>query len=493
MKRKWFQTSVGRLILLVGCCAVIAWAWRSVRESLRKETAQDWARVLQTGSVADRKTAAGMLGSARGDSTVAVSALVTALEDKDPTVRAQVALSLGNAAASSATLYKNAVAAQLRDAAKGLLGAIERDNDPSVRSAAVFALAALLRATGDAGIFQDKSLVSDPLDPATAVAPLSSAMERDPENRLSFLVAFGSMGHFSVAAPVPLLAALDDPSMTIREKALIALSQFASGIDRAVPVLLRDAETEGRRSKPSVSRDHETSSYFAAAREMNPSPAVVPALVDALASENRHVRGVAAVLLGRIGPDARPASPALIAGMRRSIVSQEGSTRLGDSLVFDFAPAVARVASPDETLSILGEALRSGSFWAKSVAGSVLAKLGPQAQAAIPALIAAMNDAKEAEAKPDEPGSGYAISVAAALGRIAQQSPLPKPALDGVIFALSEGLSLKHSGVRRECAAALGNLGPRAAAALPALRLLQSDEFRTVREEAETAVNKIVP
>jgi hypothetical protein len=345
MKRRFYQTSLGRLIVLVACCGVIAWAWRHIADSLRPPTVQDWIRSLQSGSVAERKSASAMLGRAGANPATVVTTLVQALGDKDPSVRAQVVLSLGQCATKAATAYKTAVTAVVRAAAKGLLDSIERDGDASVRSAAVFALASLLGATDEAGIVPDKSLVPDPIDPDFVVAAWNSAMERDPENRLSFIVAFGNVGRFSVAAPPALLAALDDPSTTIRQKGFIALSHFAGGVDDAIPVLLRDVEAESRRSPASSSRDHDTSPYFVAARAMNPSPTVIPALVEALSSDNRDIRGLAAVLLGRIGPEARPAAPALIAGMRKSIASRAGSIRSGDPLVFDFAPAVARVAS----------------------------------------------------------------------------------------------------------------------------------------------------
>jgi HEAT repeat protein len=285
-------------------------------------------------------------------------------------------------------------------------------------------------------------------------------MERDPENRLAFVVALGTMGPCSGSAPSALLAALDDPSPGIRQKVFMALSHFARGIDRAIPVLLSDVGLEEGRT-PASSRDHDTSPYFVAARAMNPSPAVMPALVEALASDQRHVRGLAAVLLGRIGPDARPVAPALIDGMRKAIASSEGSIRSGDPLVFDFAPAVANVATLEDSLPILGEALRSESFWAKSAAGSVLATLGPRAHEALPALVLAMKRAKEADAKRDPLGAGYAVAIAAALGQIAPQAPLTESATVEVVAALSDGLAFQNPGIRKECAAALGNLVPR--------------------------------
>jgi HEAT repeat protein len=168
--------------------------------------------------------------------------------------------------------------------------------------------------------------------------------------------------------------------------------------------------------------------------------------------------------------------------------------------VFKFAipchpynPQIWEGLSLEEAVSILGEALRSESYWARSAAGTVLAALGPQAHAALPVLVTAMKEAKEADAKADAPGSGYGIAIATALGRIAPQAPLTGPASDQVIAALSEGLTFKAPGIRSECAAALGKLGPRAAGALPGLRSLLEDKVRQVREEAASALEKIGP
>jgi HEAT repeat protein len=180
----------------------------------------------------------------------------------------------------------------------------------------------------------------------------------------------------------------------------MALSHIASGVDRAIPVLLRDVATDPNPALPTVAANGSNPLYFSAARTMRPSAAVIPVLVESLQSGNRDVRGTAAILLGRIGPQARQATPALIAAVKQELASGEKAQRRQDPLIYDLAPALVQVAPVEEALFILGEALRSPSDPARSAAASALARLGLRAHAAIPALLTALKEAEALLANP---------------------------------------------------------------------------------------------
>jgi HEAT repeat protein len=71
-------------------------------------------------------------------------------------------------------------------------------------------------------------------------------------------------------------------------------------------------------------------------RKAWPTAVVIPNLATALKSENTHVRAMAALLLGRIGPEATSAVPTLVAILIESLESKD------EMLVEEAAKALAR-------------------------------------------------------------------------------------------------------------------------------------------------------
>jgi HEAT repeat protein len=102
-----------------------------------------------------------------------------------------------------------------------------------------------------------------------------------------------------------------------------------------------------------------------------------------------------------------------------------------------------------------------------------LSRLGPDAQAAVPALIERLKG--EAPVRQN---------AAVALGEIG-------PAAKDAVPALIETLRDPEWTVRRQAAVALGRIGPDAKAALPALERLRRDRDNLVRKAAEEAVGRI--
>jgi HEAT repeat protein len=486
------QTSLRRLVILVACFGVITWAYRRIEEARRPPSTLDWVRSLQTGNEEERRLAADRLASERAvDAGSVIPALAGALSDSSAAVRSGAALALGRYLSATVPLLKEQVMPETSAAARELLRVIRADPDPSVRSGAGLALGSLLTSLADARLLLDRSPSDTVIDRAEALAALDSALRLDPNSRHALIAAFLSLGPTEMAAPKSLLAALDDPSKSIRLQALRALASFGSGVDAAVPVLLRDVESEAdvpeRRAAGTSGTVH---NYHWAAERLRPSPAVLPVLVEALDSPNRNVRAAAARILGQMGRAARPAAPALAAAARKRLPTGAEPNLRAEAHFADFAPALVRVLPPGDAVAILSEALRPDDYWTRNASASALARLGPLAHTALPALVETMKDAAARQSRGD---SGYAVAVAEALGEIAPQSRLTRAQADDIVAALRMGLDFKDPLVRGESANALAKLGPRAAPALPRLNAIAKEEttFRYVRDAAARAIEHI--
>ncbi len=114
-----------------------------------------------------------------------------------------------------------------------------------------------------------------------------------------------------------------------------------------------------------------------------------------------------------------------------------------------------------------------------SAIASAFATLGPRAVSAVPALIADLKRAK--------PTDAYAGPLARALAQIA----LGTPAEPEVIAVLTEALKSESDATRLGAAWGLGEFGPKAASALDALRALEKDKSRRVRDQAKESVEWI--
>lgn len=194
------------------------------------------------------------------------------------------------------------------------------------------------------------------------------------------------------------------------------------------------------------------------------SPAV-PALIEALKSENKQVRWRAASALGEIGAEASSAVPALTAALQDEdeYIRRIAAYALG-KIGLEAASAV-----PD-----LIAALQDTDRNLRLVAAYALGKIGPEASSAVPNLITALQDTN-AEVR---------LNAATALGRIGAESKTAVPAL---IVALQD----TDKYVRQGAADALGRFGTRAKTAVPALITALQDKNNYVRLNAAAALGRI--
>jgi HEAT repeat protein len=183
--------------------------------------------------------------------------------------------------------------------------------------------------------------------------------------------------------------------------------------------------------------------------------AAVPELIDALHDDDIKVRTTAGGALGRMGPEALAAVPALRDGLEENIWMAKILEQMG-------APAAVA----------LGESLHDANPSVRFNAARALRYMGPLTKAALPALTAALRDS-DAEVRS-------AVYVA-----IRQTGPEGRQVF---IDALRQD-GKAHS--RAEIVAALGELGLEAAPAIPDLEAALRDE--ELRLPAIESLGKIGP
>jgi HEAT repeat protein len=241
---------------------------------------------------------------------------------------------------------------------------------------------------------------------------------------------------------------------------------------------------------------------------------------------NPSVRGEAAAALGRIGPDARAAVPALT----EAVASTDQGLRM------DAALALAHIAPAAQTVfPVLDEIFKEGNhpyrvralevlarlalaatglkgeeifFWpvrilwddtqARTKAAEVLGRMGPAAKLAIPALAEVLRGSDNQSR----------IQAALALWRIDRRTEDVIPVFVAALkssFTPSPRSTLTLPGrfgvagpppapLCQQAAEALGQMGPEARAALPALRqVLQDPQLSAYRSYYARALAKIDP
>ena len=161
-----------------------------------------WSAQLKSADQEERRDAAMKLSRIEG--SAATSALVSALTDRSPLVRAAVVASLGERADTSV--------------ASPLAARLTSDKDAFVRKTAAYAL----------GRFSGAE---------RAAALIGALKDKDPEVRGAAAVSLGD--HAELAAVVPLAAALSDKSAFVRAQAAHALGVNGSAATQAVATLIR--------------------------------------------------------------------------------------------------------------------------------------------------------------------------------------------------------------------------------------------------------------
>lgn len=327
---------------------------------------------------------------------------------------------------------------------------------------------------------------------------------------------------------VPLLiAALDDDDWRIRCNAASALADIGQPSAVAVPALIRALDDK-----------HEFVSNIATVAIGSIGPAARAAVPALNAILRRIDRGdgpeniepwLVAESLGKIGPGAKDAVPVLISILRQRASSndlrREAASALGaivaapNAGVLDAVTTAARLeagaievaandsATPEEALVRIAAAL---SLWklgreprvipwliatatretnaasVREAAVKAIADIGPEARAAVPALVRLLDNWKHGTTVT------YGMEAIKALGKIGGDA---KVAIPGLV----KHLDLKYGeGMSTTVVEALGDIGPAASAALPMLvqamgisHQIELSGHATLRVSAVVAIRKI--
>jgi HEAT repeat protein len=357
----------------------------------------------------------------------AVPALVKVLADERPEVRIQALVALGE------------IGPDARSASTAVAKAMD-DAFVSVQYAAAFALGRIGDKAQAAAV--EKAAKSE--DHFLRLIGAWAAAKIDPENKEKLAAAakvlvaglLDEHENHRVAAARGLLE-LNAPEVVSKELDAAAASLSESQIDRAM-----DA--------------------FAAL-----GPRVVPRATELLKDSKRRERAMK--VLGKIGPDAAPAVPALIELLK------DQDPKVRTEALFTLASIGSKASAAIESgIKALADTDRDVML----TAGYFLDKMGPEAKAAAPALRKLLQSKDELTQ----------ITAAHALLSVDPDNPdNARVAVPVMVAALKNPLPF----IRGEAAMTLGDLGKAAANALPALEAAAKDEDQGVRAAAAEAVKKI--
>lgn len=304
-----------------------------------------------------------------------------------------------------------------------------------------------------ASIFRDGRGLRDE-DAARSVRPLVRRL-KDPSWRVRESAAY-ALRAIGLRARIPapaLLAATRDEAPRVRFAAAVVLARLAPD-PRLTPILIEGLKDENR-----------SSDALSALSDLGPeAAAAVPALRKFLVRSEGFETRYALTALDNIGPPASAAHPELMQVLDRA--------HTGTELWLDLPLRLWRIGPRPRVLAALRQRLKSPDPDLRYKAAAALARgsNGNQARAAVPDLIAALDD-------PSLSVREAAMEAIATLGPAAARSTP----------TLARRLSTSEGPQALE---ALGAIGPRAAAAIPAMsRALLEPELRTLAAAALARVD----
>ncbi len=320
---------------------------------------------------------------------------------------------------------------------------------------------------------------------------------RDRAERISAALDLGRFGSGAPEVAVPaLIGGLKDPDADVRGAAAEALGRMVSdpiaalAAAKALSNSLRDGEPVVRIASASALGTLASAKRSAGRPPLDPGLALA-ALAGLLGDRDAGVRSAALRALDLVGPEAGVAPPAtLVAALddpsadnRAAAATAITSFKHGlDSLIplilrsmeheeprrrAEYRRALERVNSPAITAAIipaLTQALERPDPDVRYGAVSLLVVLGPDAEAAIPALIRTLTDSIDSDAA-EPSGEDPARTAAWALGEVAPSTDRA----DEAIAALTSVLPRAGPARRNAVAYALGQFSRSAAVAIPAL------------------------
>ncbi|MGH7193268.1 MAG: HEAT repeat domain-containing protein, partial [Candidatus Saccharimonadales bacterium] len=346
-----------------------------------------------------------------------VPSLVKLEQRQEPEVRLQALVALGE------------IGPAARSAAPAIVKALESDKTDGVRYAAAYAI-------GQVGASDQRSL-----------AALGKALD----SKDAFLQV--------VAAWALARVAKDDAEVQDKATRLIVESLKSDKVDvrRAAARALAETNPPPETTAPLLIQAIHDSDPSVIANAIDAMASLGPKIVPRVASnglKSKDLRLYAVRILAKIGPDAKEAAPALAEALKGS----DGDFRREAQFVLGTFGADAAPAVPEliRSLDSNDEQVRNSAIYA-------LGKIGPAAKAALPAL-RGLRDSDDAFVR---------FAATWALVKIDPKNP---QLIAAAVTELQKGLSDERPLVRLESAAALGELGAAAKAAVPELKKVATDE-----------------
>lgn len=424
---------------------------------------------LENDDPAVRANAAWALGEIGTDSGGTLPGLTKALTDKDNVVRYYAAEALGRIRGPSVPGLINALGDKDPKVCQSVVRALVSIGDPTVpellkilkgeastgRTNAALALAMIEPSFKDT-IPAIESAMADLSDEGkiAAVVPLIKA-GINTERYLPFIVqglADRKMLFYrlkealskSGRASIPILRALTinrDPN--IRVDAVSALGTLGPAGKAAESLIADGLKDDDPRVRATAAK--------ALGEKGGEAKNYIPALVEALKDSDYFVKKSAAEALSKIGPSAVPAL--FQAARNESKVSQASTAGKTYQPWQEISKAevIAKMGAP--AVPELIEGLKDKDWPIKIMSFGALGKMGSSAKAAVPELIIKLKDGKETE-------KARAAAVLAAIG----------PGAVIAIPVLIESLQRTEPNLKENAAEALGKIGLAARAAIPELR-----------------------
>lgn len=320
-------------------------------------------------------------------------------------------------------------------------------------------------------------------DTAGVAEALSAGLQQDPS--LSYIIAQRALCELGEKSIPVLMTAASQPSAVVRRLAIETLGSIGAHADGAVPLLaakLADPDESVRRAAAN-----------ALGKMAAESKAAVPQLRTALKDTSRLVRTAAAVALIQADPPASEAVPVLLeaisdrSDMTAVPMAYRAPARFSPTVVpavLEFLKGASPARSPQ----------RDVQKWVRTreAAIELLGRMGPNAQAAVPALTEALEnkrtphrrevtealgligpDARAAvpalKSALEDQDAWVRLNAAIALARIERQD-------ESHVVAISRFLKDQDASIRASAADSLGGIGARARSAVPGLRQLAIDD-----------------
>lgn len=420
-----------------------------------------------------------------------------ALKNADPRVRVIAALALGEAGGDAAPAIPE-LAYSLQDAnlfvrraaAKTLYG-LGADAGPAVNF--------LTRALGDADSVV-RQLAADALTGIgeRAVPPLVEAL-KDKDYKVRALAAYvlDGMGERGSEAAAALSEAAKDPQALVRQAALSALAKIGPAARIALPALV-----DALRDKSIAVRNTAAVALIGIGKE------TIPAFAKALQDKNPEVRATAAQALGNLR-DSLDANA--VAALSKALTDENAQVRQLAAGCMAVLGVQARELVGRETVVVpLLKMLGDSSLRVRQTAVLALGQVGLDEDKDIEALAAGMVDADVyvrmltvqalAQYTHDEAPADWRHRVLTAIARGLNdqdrrvQSTAAQTLMSEKKYSVPGLVGLLHKGktpTRILAAAVLGEIGPEAADAVPALEEMSRESTALGKQAATFALARI--